>query len=381
MNSLPILYQRLFLSLLLFFNLLAHSAHATNQPNESRAALVIGNAAYNEIPLKNAGNDAEDMAAKLRELGFTVVYRKNLQQRQIGAALAEFRNAIQPGGTALFYYAGHGLQVRGENFLPTVDADIQGQDDVPNQSVNVNQVLAAMEESKSRVNLVFLDACRNNPYTRRFRSTAGGLAQVNAPSGTLIHFATRPGSVASDGDERNGLYTAALLKALDSPGLLVEQVLKQVTGSVKLASAGRQEPWMEGSLDGDFYFRQRINPALQVQALLQQSRAAFADKKPEEVVRLSRDILALEPKESAALANMAAAYLMQGKMERAGELIEHSLALNPEHGSSYNNRGVLREKTGERELALRDYQRGCQLASTQSCRNAQRLERLERRYQ
>lgn len=350
-------------------------AVSSQNVRESRVALIIGNASYKDSPLRNPGNDAQAMADKLQALGFKVILRQNIEQRQIGSAIADFRNAIIPGGVALFYYAGHGVQVRGENFLPAVDASIQTQDDVPNQSINLNQVLAAMEEGKSHVNLVFLDACRNNPYTRGFRSTATGLAQVNAPSGTLIHFATRPGSVAFDGnlDDRNGLYTTQLLKAIDQPGLAVEQVMKHAASGVKLASNGRQEPWMEGNLDGDFYFRPRQSNAEQVQTLLQQSTTAFAAKRHSDVVDLSREILVIDPRETTALANMAAAYLQLGRLDEASEVVNQSLVINPAHAPSLNNRGVLRERSGHVRDALADYQRGCHLASAQGCRNAERL--------
>ena len=217
-------------------------------------ALVIGNAAYRASPLLNPVNDSRAIAAKLRALGFDVVSRENLRTNQISGVLREFRSHVKPGSVALFFYAGHGVQIKGVNYLPAVDANIQSEDDVPLQSININQLLEMLEESKTRLNLVFLDACRNNPFARSFRSAAGGLARVNAPSGTLISFATRPGSTASDGDGSHGLYTEHLLRQMDKPNVPIEQVLKGVVIGVKAASNGQQEPWMEGSLDGDFYF-------------------------------------------------------------------------------------------------------------------------------
>lgn len=222
--------------------------------NTVQVALVIGNSSYRSIPLPNPVNDARDMSAKLRKLGFIVIERENLTGKQAGVTLREFRSKLKPGAVALFFYAGHGLQLKGNNYLPMVDAEIAGEEDVPMQSINVNQVLDMMEEAKTRLNLVFLDACRNNPFTRRFRSAAGGLAKVSAPSGTLISFATRPGSVASDGSGKNGLYTQHLLNHMDIPGQPIEQVLKRVVSGVKSESRGEQEPWMEGSIEGDFCF-------------------------------------------------------------------------------------------------------------------------------
>jgi len=229
---------------------------------EQRVALVIGNAAYRDHPLRNPVNDARAMAAKLRELGFQVVERENLVQKQTGAALREFRSRLTPGSVALFFYAGHGLQVDGTNYLPSVDAEIVTEEDVPAQSIEVNKVLSLMDAQKTRLNLVFLDACRNNPFTRGFRSVGGGLARLTPPSGTILSFATRPGNVAADGTGAHGLYTEYLLKAMDEPGVVIELALKEVLSGVKLASRGQQEPWFEGGIEGDFCFR----PAAPVQA-------------------------------------------------------------------------------------------------------------------
>jgi len=218
-----------------------------------RVALVIGNSKYINSPLKNPVNDSKDIAAKLRKLGFVVVERNNLTAKQIGGTLREFRSKLEPGAIALVFYAGHGLQIKGDNYLPAVDADINSEEDVQNQSLAVKQIMDVLDESKSRLNLVFLDACRNNPYARSFRSSERGLARVNAPSGTLISYATKPGSVAADGDGRNGLYTSKLLAQMDS-NIQIEQALKRVVTAVKTASNGKQEPWMEGSIEGDFCF-------------------------------------------------------------------------------------------------------------------------------
>jgi TonB family protein len=224
------------------------------QPKENRVALVMGNSAYKTAPLKNPTNDAKDMAAKLKGMGFTVVERSNLTSKQIGSTLREFRSKLSPGSVALVYYAGHGLQIKGENYFPTVDAEIAGEEDVPNQSLAMRQIMDVLEDAKTRLNLVFLDACRNNPYQRSFRSSSDGLSKVVAPSGTLISFATRPGSVAADGTGRNGLYTGALLEAMDSRSDQIEQVLKRVVARVRAGSKNQQEPWMEGSIDGEFCF-------------------------------------------------------------------------------------------------------------------------------
>src|SRR5207248_4979402 len=138
---------------------------------------------------------------------------------------------------------------------PAVDADIVSEEDVALQSIDINKVLDMLGDSKTRLNLLFLDACRNNPYARSMRSGVNGLAKVDAPSGTLISFATRPGSTASDGSGGHGLYTEKLLRVMGEPGLPIEQVLKRVGSEVKKDTRGAQEPWMEGSIEGEFYIR------------------------------------------------------------------------------------------------------------------------------
>ena len=234
--------------------LVGYGQAAFAQQKENRVALVIGNGAYKQGPLRNPVNDAKDMAARLRSLGFTVIERSNLGIRQIGSTLREFRARLTPGSVALVFYAGHGLQIKGENYLPAVDAEIAGEEDVHNQSLAMRQIMDVLSDAKTRLNLVFLDACRDNPYARSFRSASSGLSRESAPSGTLISFATRPGSVAADGGGRNGLYTGALLQAMSEASRPIEQVLKTVVTSVKAASGNRQEPWMEGSIEGEFCF-------------------------------------------------------------------------------------------------------------------------------
>ena len=223
-------------------------------PRERRVALVIGNSAYAYAPLKNPVNDARAMQAQLRNLGFDVIFRENLKFNEIGGVYHEFRSKIPPGGVALVFYAGHGMQIKGQNYFPAIDSDTKLEDNVPQQSLHLGRLLEIMEEAKAGINLVLLDACRDNPYARRFRNFSRGLAKVETASGTLIHYATKPGSVASDGDGVNGTYTEALLAQINEPGLTVEQVLKRVTNRVVTQTQGDQEPWIEGSLRGEFYF-------------------------------------------------------------------------------------------------------------------------------
>ena len=224
-------------------------------PSSKRIALVIGNGAYENAPhLKNPTNDATDIAGYLVKAGFTVDHGTNLTQRQMKAMIREFGQKLKAGGHGLFYFAGHGVQLRGRNYLIPVDANIQSESDVEDQGVDTNLMLGIMDEAGNGLNVVILDACRNNPFGRSFRSASNGLAQMDAPSGTLIAYATAPGSVASDGKERNGLYTQELLKNMLTPGLTIEEVFKRVRIAVRNATGGQQTPWESSSLTGDFYF-------------------------------------------------------------------------------------------------------------------------------
>ena len=249
------------LFVILLFASMAHPQQGRQLVQENstastkRLALVIGNAAYeNAPPLKNPANDAVDIAGVLSKLGFSVEHGVNLTQRQMKAMIREFGQKLKDGGQGLFYFAGHGIQLRGRNYLIPVDANIQSETDVEDQGVDTNLMLGMMDEAGNALNVVILDACRNNPFSRSFRSASNGLAQMDAPSGTLIAYATAPGSVASDGNARNGLYTQELLKNMQMPGLSIEEVFKRVRISVRNSTAGKQTPWEASSLIGDFYF-------------------------------------------------------------------------------------------------------------------------------
>lgn len=219
-----------------------------------RTALVIGNSAYLKGPLKNPANDAHDMAASLKNLGFDVTVLIDATQQQMEHATREFGAKLRQGGVGLFYYAGHGVQVGGENFLVPVNAVIQSEGDVKYGSVNAGLVLAKMEDAGNGLNIVILDACRSNPYARSFRTANEGLAKMDAPTGSLISYATAPGSVASDGTGRNGVFTRHLLENMKAPGLPISEVLMRVRQGVVKETAKKQVPWEASSLIGQFYF-------------------------------------------------------------------------------------------------------------------------------
>ncbi|MBI1846759.1 MAG: urea ABC transporter substrate-binding protein [Candidatus Rokubacteria bacterium] len=226
--------------------------------SERRVALVIGNARYADKPLTNPANDAQDIARALRDSGFEVLVKTDAGREDMLAALRQFRQRLASGGVGLFYYAGHAVQIQGKNFLMPVDvsvAKISGADAVEDHAVSVDTVLARMSEASTRVRIVILDACRENPFarTRSFRSGLAGIG--TAPRGTFIAYATSPDDVAEDGPGRNGLYTAELLRAMSETGLKIEDVFKRVTNAVEQVSNGRQIPWTTSSLRNDFYFR------------------------------------------------------------------------------------------------------------------------------
>jgi formylglycine-generating enzyme required for sulfatase activity len=231
------------------------SGDKTSVKSEQRAALVIGNGAYESSPLRNPPNDAQAMAGVLRQLGFDVTEMENLDQKAIKKEIQAFGQKLLKGGVGLFYYAGHGMQVNGRNYLIPVGAQIEHEKQVEYEAVDVGSVLAEMDHARNRLNIVILDACRDNPFARSFRSGAQGLASMNAPTGTLVAYATAPGSVANDGTGENGIYTGELIKAMTVEGLRVEDVFKHVRSAVRETTQGRQVPWESSSLEGDFYFR------------------------------------------------------------------------------------------------------------------------------
>ncbi len=244
-----------------------------------RVALVIGNSDYTAGPLLNPVNDARAMARVLRETNFEVLEYENVHNMaDMKRVIREFGEKIQNGGVGLFYYAGHGIQLNGKNYLIPVEAEIYREEEVEYESVDVGFVLAQMESARNRMNIIILDACRNNPFARSWRSASQGLAFVSAPAGTLIAYATEPGSVASDGTGENGLYTQELLKQIKQPGLKIEDVFKNVRVNVMKYSGDLQIPWESSSLVGDFYFVEEETTT----SLTQTAEETSTNDKPDE---------------------------------------------------------------------------------------------------
>jgi formylglycine-generating enzyme required for sulfatase activity len=227
-----------------------------------RTALIVGNARYRQGPLRNPVNDATAVATKMRGLGFDVQLIADGTQEQMKRGLAAFGERLKGRkGVALFYYSGHGIQINGRNYLVPVDAPMESEAMVDVEGVSVDSVLAAMDAAKTQVNVLILDACRNNPFAHSFRSLGQGLAFMDAPSGTLIAYATAPGRVAFDGAGKNGTYSAALLRHLTVPGLTIEQILKRTGGEVEDETGGQQTPWLASSLRGELVLSGSVQPA------------------------------------------------------------------------------------------------------------------------
>ena len=219
---------------------------------EARVALVVGNSTYEHAPwLANPTNDARLMAATLSRLGFAVTLETDVTQAGLRRALGAFTDAVAAAGSdgiAFFYYAGHGVQLEGRNYLVPVDAEVGNARDVVLGSVSASDLLQTLELAGGNANLVILDACRDNPFRRATRGLSLGLARMDAPIGSIIGYATGPGETALDGSGPNSPYTQALADALVTPGLAIEQVFKQVRRRVYEGTGGAQTPWEESSL-------------------------------------------------------------------------------------------------------------------------------------
>jgi uncharacterized caspase-like protein len=222
---------------------------------EERIALVIGNAAYRNDPLDNPVNDARLIAESLKQSGFAVSLQENLDRRGLVNALREFSNHLAESTIAVLYYAGHGLQLRDRNYLIPVDAEIRSEDEIPIASVDLGFMLGRMSTARSRINIVILDACRNNPFAGKGGPSAQGLAQMDAPVGTLLAYATAPGKLAADSNGgTNSLYATHLSRLMLTPGLPVELVFKRVREGVVRDTREQQVPWESSSLQGEFAF-------------------------------------------------------------------------------------------------------------------------------
>lgn len=224
---------------------------------EIRKALVIGCSSYEHAnPLVNPLNDANGMEAILKTMGFEVIKKIDPTQKELKIAIDEFGEKLKGCEVGLFYFAGHGVQVKGLNYLIPIDANLKTEKIVEYDCVEAGRVLAHMEDARTSVNLMILDACRNNPFERSWGRGIGlrGLATMNAPKGSLIAYSTSPGNTASDGMSNNGLYTEALLNYINGKASPVNTMFQKVRLEVMEKSSEEQIPWESTSLTADFYF-------------------------------------------------------------------------------------------------------------------------------
>jgi hypothetical protein len=219
-----------------------------------RVALLIGNNKYAAAPLRNAVNDAKDLGEALKELGFKVIVREDATRKDMIDAIREFGTALEGANTAMFFYAGHAMQFKDRNYLIPIDAAMGSEEDITFFSVEIGQIFDRMDRARTRFNFIVLDACRDNPFASSFKVSSVGLAQMSSPSGTLIAYATAPGSVAQDGFDRNGVYTKHILANIKVPEVPVEIMFKRVREAVERETRKLQTPWDSSSLKGDFVF-------------------------------------------------------------------------------------------------------------------------------
>ena len=219
-----------------------------------RTALVIGNSGYASSPLPNPVNDAVDMAKALRRLGFDVDLLTDVSKRKMGTAISRFGKTLKQGGVGLFFYAGHGMQVDGTNYLIPIGPDPSGEEDLEYDAIDAGRVLAKMDAAGNELNIVMLDACRNNPFARSWRSGSRGLARIDAPTGSIVVYATAPGSIAADGEGRNGVFTKHLLRAIQQPNVPLLQAIRMTRIGVMGDTNNEQVPWVSEATTKEFFF-------------------------------------------------------------------------------------------------------------------------------
>lgn len=223
--------------------------------NGPRSGLVIGNSKYPDSPLTNPANDAAAISKELNLLGFNTSLLMDASLKNLKSAIQKYTDQLnKEKSIGLFYYAGHGVQLGWRNYLVPVDAEIDRVDDIPKQTYELNVMLAALTKAQNPMNIIILDACRDNPFGKKLPVEQKGLSQFDAPPNSVLCYATAPGNVASDGSGTNGLFTENLLREMRNPTAKIEDVMKRVRLNVRLASKGQQIPWESTSLENDFYF-------------------------------------------------------------------------------------------------------------------------------
>lgn len=258
-----------------------------------RVALVIGNTRYRDAPLKNPVNDAKAIAGELQQTGFRVNLQLDAGRSQMSGAIQSFTDELaKTKGVGLFYYAGHGAQLAWRNYLIPVDAEIEKLEDMRERTVELAALLQGLHKASNPMNVIILDACRDNPFGTRVPTESRGLSQFDAPPGSLLAYATAPGNTAGDGNGANGLYTENLLREIRVPDAKIEDVFKRVRLAVRRRSEGQQIPWESTSLEDDFYFV----PPKQQKALTEEEQEKLFEAELElwEKIKASKDPVPIE---------------------------------------------------------------------------------------
>jgi len=344
-------------------------ADAQLQPR-ALVALVIGNGAYRQSPLPNPANDARAMRDILVELGFTVELKIDAGRKQLTASIELFRARLRRGDLAVFYYAGHGYQIDGENYL--VPTDFEGKDETAAKfdSYPIARLSEGMENSGAVLNIIILDACRNNPF-RGARAMVGGLASMSAAAGTFVAFATSPGKTASDNSRgKNGLFTTHLLEALKQSGLTLDDVFNRTREQVYNASKGAQIPWTQSSVIGRFYFRppkeaaaetsspSRPMPARpQIDPSYQQGVREARSGAPEHAVDAFTEAIRRNPDNMDAYYERAMTYAAANQFQRAIDDFNQILRRSPDDVSALIGRGACYINIDDYQRALPDLNR------------------------
>lgn len=272
---------KLFLWLVALILVQLYSLSTVIAATDLRHALVIGNSNYQyATKLKNPKNDSADITEALINLNFKTTLLQNATKKQIRESISIFLTKLKKnGGVGLFYYAGHGVQFQGDNYLVPVETKVGTEREIQSQSFNIANLLNGMRNIKTTTNIIILDACRNNPFKHiakigsrsavagntnrslvriRVPKFDSGLSKLDAPSNTFIAFATAPGRIALDGNGRNSPYTSKLVESIQRTGLTIGEVFRQVRSKVVKQSSGEQIPWESSSLIHDFYFKHRV---------------------------------------------------------------------------------------------------------------------------
>jgi hypothetical protein len=240
-----------------------------------KKALCIGNGAYPGTRLRSPANDAEAISTRLQALGFSCQLLKDAEDKDMDIAIKSFGAELMDSDVGLFFFAGHGMQIGGENFLTAVDTDFEDETSARHSSQHLNRIIEVLEKGENSTSIVILDACRNNPFAVRSRgNNSHGLAPVYAPRGTIIAFATSPGQAALEGAGENGFFTSALLQHIDTQNITIEDLLKRVRNTLSASTSGKQTSWEHTSLMGDFFFHTSI---LTGEFIAEYSKEARAD--------------------------------------------------------------------------------------------------------